>query len=51
VVNNLINRLIGDSALPEAERHTWTANNPGRPDSPLQPSGLLTTPILETIAY
>lgn len=51
VVNNWINRLIGDSALPEAERHTWTANNPGRPDSPLQPSGLLTTPILETIAY
>ena len=51
VVNNWINRLIGDSALPETERHTWTANNPGRPDSPLQPSGLLTTPILETIAY
>lgn len=50
-VNNWINRLIGDSALPEDERHTWTANNPGRPDAPLQPSGLLTTPIIETIAY
>lgn len=51
VVNTWVNRLVGDSRLPENERHTWMANNPWRPDSPLPPSGLLSTPVIETIAY
>ena len=42
LANNWLNRLIGDSRLPEAERGTWTHNNPaGDRDIELQPSGLL----------
>src|ERR1019366_1328779 len=41
VANLWINRLIGDSGLPQERQLTWTTYNPFRPDSPLQESGLL----------
>lgn len=40
VTNNWINRLIGDSRLPDGERGTWTCNDPGS-SAELQSSGLL----------
>ena len=41
VANNWMNRLIGDRQLAEKDRPTWVNVNPWKPDSPLQPSGLL----------
>jgi hypothetical protein len=36
-----MNRLIGDSNLPEGQRLTWITGNPFHPDDPLLASGLL----------
>ena len=41
VYNNWRNRLIRDMNLPEAERNTWTNNQPYSADDSLQSSGLL----------
>ena len=41
VANLWINRLIGDSGLPQEKRFTWVPDNPFCPESTLQESGLL----------
>lgn len=51
VVTTWMNRLIGDSRLPEAERRTWTPCNPFKPDNALQKSGLVGPVLIESVAY
>lgn len=51
VVNNWMNRLIGDLKLPEEQRSTWTMENPWRDDSQLQSSGLFGPVQIESFDY
>jgi len=51
VVNNWINRLVGDAFLDEKDRKTWTPLNPYNKDSGLQSSGLLGPVSVYTIKY
>ncbi|MBT1687244.1 glycosyl hydrolase [Dawidia soli] len=51
VVNNWMNRLIGDQQLPEDQRKTWAVFNPYNASSALQPSGLLGDVTIQAFDY
>ena len=51
VVNNWMNRIIGDLNIPESERTTWSFVNPYNANSKLQPSGLFGPVTVNKIKY
>lgn len=51
VVNNWMNRIIGDLNIPEDKRETWCFVNPYSAQSPLQPSGLFGPVTIRSINY
>ena len=51
VVNNWMNRLIGDLNLPQTERKTWVSFDPYKAGSQPQTSGLLGPVVLKVIQF
>ncbi|WP_370636070.1 glycosylhydrolase-like jelly roll fold domain-containing protein [Flagellimonas sp. CMM7] len=49
VINNWMNRLIGDAGMPKEEQPTWAPHNTYTSESELQPSGLFGPVSLGTI--
>lgn len=51
VTNTWVNRLIGDSGLPRDQQITLTNDGTYKPDSPLEPSGLVGPVVIEVFRF
>jgi hypothetical protein len=51
VVNNWMNRIIGDMKMPADQRETWYLVNPYNEQSRLQPSGLFGPVEIKSVKY
>lgn len=51
IVNNWMNRIIGDQQLPKNQRKTWSFVNPYNAQSKLQPSGLFGPVSVHSVKY